>query len=74
MRIEQNGWYLEVSELDTHGKDFALFVGIGQTDASSTAWRLGAYATQKIMETCARALANQREREALEAEVDDAKK
>ena len=74
MRIEQNGWYLEVSELDTRGENFALFIGIGQTDARASGWRVSAYATQKIMETCARALANQREREALEAEVDDAKK
>lgn len=74
MRIEQDGWCLEVSELATQGKNFALFVGIGRTDAPSAGWRLDADDTQKIMETCARALANLRKREALEIEVNDAEK
>ena len=70
MRIEQDGWCLEVSELATQGKSFALFVGIGRTDAPSTGWRLDADDTQNIMETCARALANLRKREAQEIEAE----
>ena len=74
MRIEQDGLSLEVSELATQGKNFALFVGIGRTDAPSVGWRLDADDTQKIMETCARALDSLRKREALEIEVDNAEK
>ena len=74
MRIERDNLYLEISELDSVDQDFALYVASGRLGSTIMCWRLSAENTQKLMETCARALDNWRAREGVDEGDDCAKK